>query len=280
MRKIIAQTMDEERSLYHLTDAEVSLCNFEGPADGESALKEGRNLKVSRCRFVLRYPMWHDIGLHLSESHLYETARAPLWYDADVAIDHCRIESVKALRECQNVSMSNCTVVSPELFWRCGQVTIRESELTGEYMFMTTSGLTLKNVTMHGKYSFQYTKNVAVEDSLLDTKDAFWHAENVTVKNCTVKGEYLGWYSKNLTLINCRISGTQPFCYCENLKLINCTMEQTDLAFEYSSVEAEIIGHVDSVKNPRAGYVHADSIGETILSEQVYPCDCEILTKA
>ena len=68
-----------------------------------------------------------------------------------------------------------------------------------------------------------------------------------------VKGEYLGWYSENLTLEKCRITGTQPLCYCKNLRLIECTMENTDLSFEYSEVDADIIGHIDSVKNPRSG---------------------------
>ncbi len=63
----------------------------------------------------------------------------------------------------------------------------------------------------------------------------------VTVKNSTIKGEYLAWYSDGLTLINCRIIGTQPLCYCKNLKLIDCEMEGTDLAFEKSEVQADIL---------------------------------------
>ena len=109
------------------------------------------------------------------------------------------------------------------------------------------------------------------ENCRLYTKDAFWHAKNVTVTNSVVKGEYLGWYSDNLTLINCKISGTQPFCYCRNLTLIDCETEGCDLAFERSSVRAEIRGHIDSVKNPVSGRITADSIGEIIMD---LPSDC------
>ena len=49
-------TLDQERALYNLHDAEVRNCVFAGPADGESALKEARNIKVSDCDFQLRYP--------------------------------------------------------------------------------------------------------------------------------------------------------------------------------------------------------------------------------
>ena len=116
---------------------------------------------------------------------------------------------------------------------------------------------------------------MVIEDSDLDTKDAFWHAKNVTVKNSVLKGEYLAWYSENLTLIGCRIEGTQPFCYCRNLTLIDCEMISCDLAFERSTVQAQVKGHIDSVKNPISGRISADSIGDVILD---LPSECVIET--
>ena len=116
-------------------------------------------------------------------------------------------------------------------------------------------------------------------DSVLDTKDAFWHSKNVTVTDCELNGEYLGWYSEGLTLVNCHITGTQPLCYCKGLKLINCTTEGCDLAFEYSEVDAEIDGHILSVKNPASGRICADSIGEVILKDSIIENNCEIITK-
>ena len=132
---------------------------------------------------------------------------------------------------------------------------------------------------MKGKYSFQYVSGLEIDDSDLDTKDAFWHTKNVTVRNSVVKGEYLAWFSDGLTLINCRIIGTQPLCYCTNLKLINCTMEDADLAFEYSDVEADIRGHVISVKNPRSGRIVLDSVGEIIREDPVMPCSGEVVIR-
>lgn len=120
---------------------------------------------------------------------------------------------------------------------------------------------------------------MSIENSSFDTKDAFWHSKNVTVKNSTIKGQYLAWYSDGLTLINCKIIGTQPLCYCKNLKLINCTMESTDLAFEYSDVNATIKGNVDSVKNPKSGQIIADKIGDIILEDSVIKTNCKIKTR-
>jgi len=133
---------------------------------------------------------------------------------------------------------------------------------------------------MSGKYSFQYVDNLQIIDSVLDTKDAFWHSKNVTVRNSTVKGEYLAWFSEGLTLIDCKIIGTQPLCYCKDLKLINCTMEETDLSFEYSDVEADIRGNIESVKNPRSGTISADSVGEMIIGDAVMECTGKVLLRA
>jgi hypothetical protein len=134
-------------------------------------------------------------------------------------------------------------------------------------------------VDFQGKYSFQYVDNLVINDSVLDTKDAFWHSKNVTVRDCVVKGEYLGWFSEDLTLINCKIIGTQPLCYCKNLKLVNCEMEDCDLSFEYSDVEADVKGHIDSVKNPVSGVIKADSIGEIINEDSVMDCNAAIVTR-
>ena len=46
------QTYDEERALYGIHNATVSDCTFDGPADGESALKETNNLFVERCYLI------------------------------------------------------------------------------------------------------------------------------------------------------------------------------------------------------------------------------------
>ena len=121
---------------------------------------------------------------------------------------------------------------------------------------------------------------VVIRNADLDTKDAFWESENVTVVDSRINGEFLGWYSKKLRLVNCRIGGTQPLCYCEDLYLENCVFEEDcDLAFEYSEVQAGIIGPVTSVKNPRSGRIIADSYGEIILDGNAKaPADCEIRT--
>lgn len=267
---------EEERALYHLQKATVKNCTFAGAADGESALKECRHIAVTGCRFALRYPLWHARDFLVENSKMEETARAPLWYCREGKIADTEILSVKCLRECENVTLEKCKILSPEFGWRCRKLKSKDCRIESEYFLFESRNVEIHSLNLHGKYSFQYTKEIEIEASVLDTKDAFWHSKNVTVRNSTVKGEYLGWYSEGLTLENCRIIGTQPLCYCKKLKLINCTMEQTDLAFEYSEVEAEINGEILSVKNPRSGFITADRIGEIITENSLVKSDCKI----
>ena len=273
---ITGKNYDEERALYALNDAEVTDCGFMGPADGESALKESRNITVSNCRFELRYPLWHSKNFTLSDSSMSETCRAPLWYSTDGIISGTEINGVKCLRECHDIALKNCRAVSPEFGWRCDSLNITDCEIESEYPFFESKNINVHNLKLKGKYSFQYVENAEIFDSHFQTKDSFWHAKNVIIENSVIDGEYFGWYSENLTLKNCKISGTQPFCYCKKLTLVDCTLESCDLAFEYSDVQAEIIGGIDSVKNPMSGKITADSIGAIIRGREVYPCDCEI----
>lgn len=278
MTIISGQVLDQERALYGLRDAQVISCRFEGPADGESALKECGSLTIDNCDFLLRYPLWHVDNSTLRNCRMTETCRAALWYDNDLTIENCDLGGIKALRECRGVKLIGGKANSSEFGWMSSRLEVQNFELTSEYPFLHAEDSTFTDFRMKGKYSFQYARNLEFFNCYLDTKDAFWHAENVTVYNSVIKGEYLAWYSKNLRLVNCKIIGTQPLCYCENLILENCEMEGADFAFENCTVTATVKGHIISVKNPTHGRIEADSIGEIIWDEHQRPgADCIII---
>lgn len=276
---IANKQFDEERALYHLQDADVVECVFAGPADGESVLKESRDVRIKDCSFSLRYPLWHVKKFTMENSSMDELTRAAIWYAADGVIRNSVLGGIKAVRECENIRIENCRIISQEFGWKSKGITLADSQIESEYLFFDSRDVKLERVKMKGKYSFQYMKNLEISDCVLDTKDAFWHSENVTVRNSVVKGEYLAWFSDGLTLIDCKIIGTQPLCYCKNLKLVNCTMEDTDLSFEYSEVEADVKGHVISIKNPKSGTITVDSVGEIIKEAPVMECTAEILVR-
>ena len=72
MNIIEQEIFDEERALYGCRDTLVKGCLFDGPADGESAFKECRNITVEDTLLKLRYPFWHDkaiVEIELSDEN-------------------------------------------------------------------------------------------------------------------------------------------------------------------------------------------------------------------
>ena len=264
MNKYENQVFDQERALYGSDGIEVSGCRFDGPADGESALKESRNILVRDCFFNLRYPFWHDEHLTIRSSEMTQLCRAALWYSEDITIEDSLLHGIKALRECGDVRISGSDIISPEFGWSVRGFNMKDSSAQSEYFMMRSERLSFDNVKLKGKYSFQYITDSVFTNCDFDTKDAFWHAKNVLVKDSVIRGEYLAWYCENVTFENCTIIGTQPLCYCKGLKMKGCRMIDADLSFERSEVEAEILTAVDSIKNPRKGYIRVPAVGEII----------------
>lgn len=270
------RTFDEERALYGSDGIEVINCRFDGPADGESAMKESKNITVRKSFFNLRYPFWHDENVYIEDCDMTELCRAALWYSGDIEIDNTRMHGIKGLRECHDVVIKNSDIVSPEFGWSVTGINMTDSSAESEYFMMRSSGLKFENVRMKGKYSFQYISDSEFVNCKFDTKDAFWHAKNVVVRDSYVKGEYLAWYCENVEFINCTIIGTQPLCYCRNLKLINCRMEDADLAFEKSDVDAEVKSSVISIKNPKSGIIRVQHVDEVIMDDPEAAAKIEI----
>lgn len=268
MKTVKNQIFDAERALYNSKGLRLEHCSFDGPADGESALKESSDIQVDGCFFNLRYPFWHDTNLTVDNSELTELCRAALWYSQKIEINNTKLHGIKALRECRDVMLSDCDIISPEFGWSVTDAVINNCRAESEYFMLRSEKLRFNGLDFKGKYSFQYVRNAELDNCILDTKDAFWHTENVTVRNSIVKGEYLGWYSNRLRFENCRIIGTQPLCYCNNLELINCEMTDTDLAFEKSHVNAVITTPVVSIKNPYSGRIVVPSVGERIFDDR------------
>ena len=54
MKRIENQVLTGERALFQSHDAEILSCRFE---DGESPLKESRDLRLTDCTFAWKYPL-------------------------------------------------------------------------------------------------------------------------------------------------------------------------------------------------------------------------------
>ena len=144
-----------ERALYGIENTVVENCRFEGEEDGESALKESRAITVKNCFFDLRYPLWHGEGLKLENCEMTENCRAALWYDKDAIISDSKLNGIKALRECKNVSIKNCEIHSPEFGWKSSGLGLKDVTLDSEYAFLESRNVFIDKLNFNGKYSFQ-----------------------------------------------------------------------------------------------------------------------------
>lgn len=264
MKLIENKTFQGERPLYKSFDIEIKNSEF---LPGESAIKESTNVKAFNCNFSSKYPFWHNKNVEIQDSYFSEGCRAAIWYSSNLLMNNCKVDAPKIFRDAENITITNTTMDTQETLWDCANVKISDSEFKGNYLLLHGKNIELNNFKLDGNYSFQHVKKGVVRNCIITSKDTFWNTEDITVYDSVLDGEYLGWYSKNLRLVNCKISGTQPLCYAENLILENCEMVNTDLGFEYSTVNAEITNTVDSIKNPISGIIKAEGIKVLILDD-------------
>ena len=277
MKKIGQERLTGERALFAARDCEIEETIFD---DGESPLKESRNISLRACMFKWKYPLWYAKEIDVRDSTWFDMARAGVWYSERVRVTDCAIEAPKNFRRCHDLTLRHVSFANAaETLWECDGVTLSDVTAKGDYFAMNSRNMTADNLTLYGNYSFDGCRNLTVRNSRLLSKDAFWNCEDVRAENCFISGEYLGWNTKRLTLVDGTVESLQGLCYVEDLVLRNCRLLNTTLAFEYSTVDAEIVGRVDSVKNPTSGRIVADEIGELILeSERIDSAKTEILT--
>lgn len=255
-----------ERALFSSHGLRASDAVFE---DGESPLKESSNIELESCTFRWKYPLWYCRGVVARGCTLDATARSGIWYTDNIEMTDCKIDAPKTFRRSSDIRLRDVDFsLALESLWNCSRVDMRRVGVKGDYFGMGSSDVYAEELDVLGNYIFDGGKNIEVKSSRLISKDAFWNCENVVVRDSYIEGEYLGWNSKNLTFINCTIESNQGLCYMDGVTLVNCRLVHTDLAFEYSRVDADIRSSVDSVKNPISGRIIADSIGEIIMQPE------------
>ncbi|MBE5962620.1 MAG: DUF3737 family protein [Lachnospiraceae bacterium] len=254
-----------ERALFKANNLDISYCTF---ADGESPLKEGSNLKIRNSMFQWRYPLWYCNHVTVEDSAFFENARAGIWYTNDLTMRNITLDAPKTFRRCDGMVLEHVTMPNAlETMWSCKNVKMKRVTVNGDYFGMNCEGMEIDGFTLTGNYPFDGAKNLTIRNAKMITKDAFWNSENVTVYDSFISGEYLGWNAKNVTFINCTIESLQGMCYMEHVVLKNCKLLNTNLAFEYSTVDADITSRIDSVKNPYGGHIVAEKIDEVIFDD-------------
>lgn len=264
-REINQEYLTGERPLFGTKNIKVNDTIF---ADGESPLKECSDIELKNSMFKWKYPLWYSKNITAKDCTWFEMARAGVWYTDNLKVENALIEAPKNFRRCHKLSLTNVTILNAaETLWSCEDVSMNHVTAKGDYFAMNSKNMKIKDFELIGNYSFDGAVNVEIHNAKMLSKDAFWNSENVTVYDSFISGEYLGWNAKNLTLINCTIESLQGMCYIENLVMKNCKLLNTTLAFEYSTVDVEVQGKIDSVMNPTSGVIYADEIGELIMEK-------------
>ena len=268
MKKIDQGYYTGERALYMSKDLEITNTVFE---DGESHLKESRNLKLDNCVFRWKYPLWNCENVEVINSTLVDTARSGLWYTNYFTMKDSIIEAPKQFRRCHDIELDHVQIVNAlETLWNCKNVELKDVNIRGDYFGLDSKNIYLDHVNIIGNYCFDGCENVEVHNSVLVSKDAFWNCENVVVYDSKIIGEYLAWNTKNITFINCTIESEQGLCYIDGLTMKNCTVFNTSLALEYvKNANVEIVSHIDSIKNPISGVIQVKSVGELIMDNTI-----------
>lgn len=277
-KEIVQEFLTGERALFQRENLRIVDTIFD---DGESPLKESRNIELTGSMFKWKYPLWYSRDIAVKNCSIFEMGRAGIWYTDHILVEDTVIEAPKNFRRCHDVRLKNVNFVNAaETLWNCDGVEMDHVTAKGDYFAMNSQNLTIKNFTLVGNYSFDGVKNMEIHNAKMLSKDAFWNSENVTVYDSFISGEYLGWNAKNLTLVNCTIESLQGMCYIDNLVMKNCKLVNTTLAFEYSTVDAEITSRVDSILNPTGGTIRAERIGELIMEkDKINPDRTRIICK-
>ena len=264
-QEILGGRFTGERALFHAKNLSIKDAIFD---DGESPLKESQNIELLGCMFKWKYPVWYCKHVVAKDCKWFDMARAGVWYTDDLYVENALIEAPKNFRRCKEIVLKNVDFFhAEETLWNCNDVKLMNVTAKGDYFAMNTNNMYISDFRLDGNYSFDGCKNVEIHNATLLSKDAFWNSENVTVYDSFISGEYLGWNARNLTLINCTIESLQGMCYIDNLVMKNCKLLNTTLAFEYSTVDAEIASGIESVMNPASGTIKASYIKELIMEK-------------
>lgn len=277
-QRINNQYMTGERALFQGNNLLIENCVFD---DGESPLKEAKDLEIIHSSFQWKYPLWYATNIDVHDTTFLETARSGIWYTQHITIEDSLVAAPKTLRRASDITLKNIDMPhAQETLWQCDHITMDHVNATGDYFGMNSKNIQIHHLHLTGNYCFDGASHIEVHDSLLLSKDAFWNSENVTIYDSTIIGEYLAWNAKNITFVNCTIESLQGLCYIENLKMINCKFMNTTLAFEYSSVDATIASSIQSIMNPLSGRIKARSIEEIIMDpEKIDPSKIDIIVE-
>ena len=254
-----------ERIIYGLNDATLDGITF---GNGESPLKETKNINLKNSIFKWKYPLWYAENINVEDTIFETMSRSGIWYTTNISIKNSALQAPKLFRRANHIVLDNVHFSnSEETMWTCDDIRITNSQINGDYFGKDSKNIYLDNVSVIGNYVFDGAENVEVHNSTFISKDAFWNCKNVEIYDSTIDGEYLAWNTNNIKFINCKIESDQGLNYIDYLTIKNSSLIHADLAFEYvSNMDVELNATIDSIKNPISGKISVPEIRTLIIN--------------
>ena len=137
MEKMISdKTFSAERALYHSEGLTLINCRFEGIEDGESALKESKDIIAKNCymdsfQYVknlviedseldTKDAFWHAENVTVRNSVVKGEYLG--WYSDGLTLINCRIIGTQPLCYCKNLKFVDCTTENADLAFEYSDV--------------------------------------------------------------------------------------------------------------------------------------------------------------
>jgi hypothetical protein len=277
MIQINNKYFEGERILYGLTDANLAGITF---GEGESPLKEAKNINLQHSIFKWKYPLWYDQNVNVENTIFEDMARSGIWYTKNIKIKNSALQAPKLFRRASQIVLDNVHFSNAEeTMWSCDDINIANTQINGDYFGKDSKNIYLDHVSVIGNYVFDGGENIEVHNSTFVSKDAFWNCKNVTIYDSIINGEYLAWNTSNIKFVNCKIESEQGLNYIDHLEVKNSDLLHTDLAFEYvANMDVQVNSKIDSVKNPISGRLTAPEIGQLIMdANKINPANSKIV---
>ena len=99
MKEINNEILTGERALFGSSDLKITDCIFE---NGESPLKESKNIMIEGSMFKWKYPLWYCRNVTVTNGVWGEIGRAGVWYTDRIRVTDSMIEDLYVLPGYQN----------------------------------------------------------------------------------------------------------------------------------------------------------------------------------
>lgn len=171
MQEIKEQRLTGERALFRSKDLSIEYSIF---ADGESPLKESRDISLKNTSFQWKYPLWYCRNIAVQDCDFAEMARAGIWYTDNITVADTLYEAPKGFRRVKGLTLRNVDLPhAEETLWHCSDVTLENVVAKGDYFAMNCDHMKLDQFRLVGNYCFDGCHDVEVHHAKMLSKDAF-----------------------------------------------------------------------------------------------------------